>query len=447
MAILSFSWRRHILGLGLFVLALIGLAAQEIPLGEATYRDLKRTAENNQRVFTDLMAGKVAFDAKNKTQLDAIQAIARYQVYSLAYPPNLVNKVDQGPEALRRIKDSEDYMRGILQSDKSRANTQAMVDAYYTALANNAATVAKSDFLVSRVNAVRLLASVGTALSTRDDATLKGIVEPQVMIKTGDLLLDRVTPILAKAPDDGTRLWGLRALRETLKANQILREGRPAKSLNQAKEAEALKIAAQIVTTPPAFVADSAKGGPEVDAYKIMRREAIRSLANASSPLLPGDFRPIQLLGKCLTENGLNPEPRIDELVEAAAGMVRLAPIDRMDADYVPEYTTYWMGRFLQNYSRIYTENRANPVAWKTQAARLIESLDGFRQRYPRNKFIQEMVVIYLDYLTTIEKGAAEPRPFPNIEEKLEEWRRNPANPKLFFRSKPDSGLPEKMAG
>jgi|GEM_PF-3963920 len=445
---IGFAPMRIVLSLGLIALSAAGLVAQQIPLGEGEYKELKRLSDNSLRTFTDFYEGKVSFDPKNKAQMDAVQAVARYQVYSLAYPPNQANKIDGGPELSRRIKDAEDYMKAILRNDKSRMNTQALVDAYFTAIINNAATVSKSDVLVCRVNAVRLLASVGTILSSRDDASLTLIVEPQGVIKIGDLLLDRLTAILEKAPDDATRYMAICGIRETLKANQPLRELRPTpRSLTQIKEAAALKLVAQVITSPPSAISSAVKGGPEVEGYKFMRSKAIGALANGSSPMLPGDFRTVQILANCLVDNALTPDARTDELAEAAAGIARLAPLDRNDAEYVPEYTVYWIGRFMQNYSRIYTENSKAAYPWKSQAARLSESLTYFRQRYPRNKLVQEMIEIYLDFLAGVEKGANEPKPLPNIEEKLAIMLRDPSFKKQFFKSKPDSAIVEKAPG
>lgn len=447
MATNPYSFLRALTGLALLGLSFVGLIAQEIPLGNESYKELKKAAETNLRLFTDLSGGKAPFDVKNKAQVDAVNSIARYQVFSIAHPPSQVNKIDQGPDMMRRIKDAEDYMKGILQpqSDKNRVNTQGLVEVYFSSLANNAATVAKSDAPIARVNAIRVLSLVGVALSTRDDQSLKGIVEAPLMIKTGDLLLDRLTPILAKSGDDATKIWAIHAIKDALRSNQILREGRPAKSLNQAKEAEALKLVSQVITSPPSYITGSSKGGADVEGYKIMRREAIRALANSSSPILPGDFRPAQILGTCLLETGLNPEPRIDEQVEAAAGLMRATPLDKNDTDYVPEYSIYWMGRFLQTFSREYVEKKSNPLPWKTQAARLSESIENFRLRFPKSKYVQELAAIYLDFLGGIEKGAGEPKPLINIEDKLNALEGNPATPKRFFRSKADSALPEKM--
>lgn len=439
---------RIVLCLGLIAIAGARISAQQIPVSEAEFKEMKRLSDNNQRMFTDFYEGKVVFDPKNKSQMDAVQAIARYQVFSFAYPPSQANKIDAGPDMMRRFKDAEDYMKAILRNDRNQKNTQALVDAYFTAIINNAATVAKSDVPVCRFNAVKLLGSVGNILSSRDDATFKPIVEPQGIIKIGDLLLDRLTPILEKAPDDATRLAAVVGIRETLKASQLLRELQPTpKSLTQTKEAAALKLVAQIITSPPSAISSAVKGGPEIEGYKYMRSKAIGALANGSSPMLPGDFCTIKILASCLVDNALTPEARTDELAEAAAGIARLAPLNRRDTDFVPEYAVYWMGRFLQNYSRIYTEAFKAQYPWKSQAARLSESLTYFRQRYKNNKQVQEMMEIYLDFLAGVEKGPNEPKPLPNIEEKLANMLRDPSFKKQFFNSKPDTAIVEKAPG
>jgi hypothetical protein len=126
-----------------------------------------------------------------------------------------------------------------------------------------------------------------------------------------------------------------------------------------------------------------------------------------------------------------------------------LAPLDKNDTDYSPEYSFVLIGRFMQKYAERYSTKGNNEFdkanAWKTQAARLNESIEFFRARYPKNKFIQEMAPIYIDFLTAVEKGLTEFKPV-NVEDKLNGWMRDPSATKRFFKSKPDSALPERSA-
>lgn len=437
-------------GLCLMCMAVAGLVAQDIPLGEASFKDLQRKAGTARVALNELIKGTKVFNPKDAATIAAVEDVARYQIYSFTYPKNIENKTDKGPELNKQFLEAEQQMRAILLSDKNRLNTQALVDLYYGAIISNTATVAKTDNLVSRVNALRMMGSAASLLATRDEASLKAIVNIPTLIKTGDLLLDKVAPFVTKAPDEATRYYALRAVRETLKVNQLLRENLPAKSLNPTKEAICLKAAAQLVTAPPAYALELPKNSAEMEGFRGLRREAIRALANASSPLLPEDFSPVYVLALCINDPGLNPEARLDEMAEAAAGMARMAPLDKNDADYSPEYTLVLIGRFIQKFAERYSTkgnsefDKAN--SWKTQAARLTESLDFFRNRYPKNTFIQEMSLTYIDFLLAVEKGQTDFKAV-NVEDKLNVWMRDPTKIKRFFKSKPNSALPERVGG
>ena len=445
----SGAFGRWFSGFCLMSLAVAGLAAQDIPLGDASFKDLQRKAGVARISLNELISGKRIFDPKDQGSASAVQDVAKFQVYSFTYPPYLENKTDKGPDLNKQFTEAEQQMRAILLSDKSRRNTQALVDLYYGAIISNAATVSKSENIVSRTNALRLMGVAGGLLSTRDDATFKAILDTPTLIKTGDMILEKVAPVLEKSQDEATRYYALRAVKETHKGNQLPRENRPAKSFNQAKEAACLQSAAKLITAPPSYALELPKNSAELEGFRALRREAIRALANASSPMLPGDFRPIQILGTCVNDNGVNPEARIDEMAEAAAGLARLAPLDKNDSDYSPEYSFVLIGRFMQKYAERYSTKGNNEFdkanAWKTQAARLNESIEFFRARYPKNKFIQEMAPIYTDFLTAVEKGLTEFKPV-NVEDKLNGWMRDPTTTKRFFKSKPDSALPERTA-
>lgn len=127
-----------------------------------------------------------------------------------------------------------------------------------------------------------------------------------------------------------------------------------------------------------------------------------------------------------------------------------MAPLDKNDADYSPEYTLVLIGRFIQKFAERYSTkgnsefDKAN--SWKTQAARLTESLDFFRNRYPKNTFIQEMSLTYIDFLLAVEKGQTDFKAV-NVEDKLNVWMRDPTKIKRFFKSKPNSALPERVGG
>ena len=56
------------------------------------------------------------------------------------------------------------------------------------------------------------------------------------------------------------------------------------------------------------------------------------------------------------------------------------------------------------------------------------------------------MSLTYIDFLLAVEKGQTDFKAV-NVEDKLNVWMRDPTKIKRFFKSKPNSALPERVGG
>src|SRR5204862_5746738 len=85
----------------------------------------------------------------------------------------------------------------------------------------------------------------------------------------------------------------------------------------------------------------------EVDGYRLLRREALRALAQTHAPALGEKYRPALSLVRFVGNDArVAPPPRLDERLEAAIGLARMRPAK----EYQPDYAAYEIGRFVVEF-------------------------------------------------------------------------------------------------
>jgi hypothetical protein len=125
----------------------------------------------------------------------------------------------------------------------------------------------------------------------------------------------------------------------------------------------------------------------ETEAFRFIRREAIKALAQSRIPAevidKNGVKTPVALgLMKVLAaeKNGVNPPPSLTEKAEAAIGLCRMT--SKLEK-YQPEAAMYLVGRFLTEFAAKYREDAGNlkgnerppMLPWKYYAMRLENAL------------------------------------------------------------------------
>ena len=136
-----------------------------------------------------------------------------------------------------------------------------------------------------------------------------------------------------------------------------------------------LKLIAFIQQQPPHPASASRE---EIEGFKVLRREAVKALAEYRSPSIKDKARPALVLLKVVARDGFQPEPRLDERVEAAIGVARMNPAS--DLTYQPEYAAQQLGLFVVDFAvRYNTRDRAELRPWAVQAARLSDALEAMK--------------------------------------------------------------------
>ena len=117
--------------------------------------------------------------------------------------------------------------------------------------------------------------------------------------------------------------------------------------------------------------------------------------------------RPAWLLLKVAARDGVVPEPRLDERVEAAIGVAHARP--DLGADYQPDYAAHQLGLFAADFAAHYGQAKQGSltdasVPWKVDAGRMIEALEQMKTQ-AKNAYVGKVADETVKLLVNIEKG------------------------------------------
>lgn len=269
---------------------------------------------------------------------------------------------------------------------------------------------------IVRINAVRLLAHLAAA--GRQEVT-------------GTLL----TLVKDPAENDGVKLFALRGLKN------LLAQGTPGKPVPAAAADWEAIVEALIdyIQRKPPLTADTPVD--EIDGYRYVRREAVRSLALACDPpagAAKDRSRRVALtLLQVFCKDQLLPEASLAEQVEAGAGLCRmLRCFSSEEADAI----IHRLGLFTVEYIDYYVREAQRPggavqVPWKLCAMRLrvaLEDLKSAARDTPRQELTAGLVPKAALLLAQVDWG----RELPNPAE-LDRWLQEhpPANAAALQRA------------
>ncbi|HXG09454.1 MAG TPA: hypothetical protein VNK04_06665 [Gemmataceae bacterium] len=190
----------------------------------------------------------------------------------------------------------------------------------------------------------------------------------------------------------------------------------------------------------------------EIEGARILRREAVRALAQTRQPALidPKDkekrtvlARPAVALLRLLADpQGFTPEPRLDERLEAAVGLARMQL--KGHPDYQPDYAAEHIAHFvIQMADRNLDKDAKDMEPWKVHAARLADALEVMRAETTKNikdrdvvKYVTEVVNRIRPILQTMEKGGT-----PRAGD-LSSWlAANRSKNTMLFKDVPESAI------
>jgi hypothetical protein len=342
-------------------------------------------------VWSKLLNGEPA-DPSNPQHQATIEAASKYAAYRLTWgyerEPGKINEV---------FRDFNNILESI---HNGKEKTQKTGELFTKGVIAHAAEVTKAAKPVSRLNGARLLARIAEQGPNETQADVLARLGGSNEAALADAL---TAAIKDPAQIDAVKYWAFRGLRYLL----ALPAATPP-LLPRANEEAALEAVVKFLQernkdfppgTPPA----------QIDGFRLVRREAIAALAQGRYPTLADKSRPAWVLLKIAADDGIMPEPRLDERVEAAIGVAHAQP--DLDKDYQPDYAARQLGLFAGDFAAHYAQWQRDhkldaSVPWQVDASRQIEALEQMKTQ-SKNAYVGKVVDETVKLLTNVEKGVA----------------------------------------
>ncbi len=373
--------RRALLRLSL-LLALLPLVARAQTPPEGTDA-LENEYKKHRQILPQLFKGTVAAEPGNTEHAAAIDAAARYATTRFLW-----DLKQKEPGGMDRIY--QDFDKDVSYMLRNKANTKAAAQMFTHQVIVHAKEVLALPegraLPIAKVNVARVLARLWE-------------------LEQGELA-DALTDVI-KDPKlgDAVKYWAFRGMQNLLGLPVPMPPDPPV--VGKAQEDKAVAALVEFIQRKAPFTPGTPR--PEIDGFRVVRREAIRALAQAHN-LTAGDPRPALVLLKVAGKDaGVVPEPRLDERLEAAIGVARVRSAG--SKVYNPDYAAWVLGRFVVDFVNAANGNAATTKTaervrpWKIDAARLGEALEAMKVDAKGNKYVQDFLGQALPRVAEIEGG------------------------------------------
>jgi hypothetical protein len=366
---------RLIKALGFFALVIPMFAlAQPIPL-----EDVLKERSASAEIFNKTLRGEVPFDAKNPAHIKAVDVNARFFVYRVTRP-----EIQAEPGKMDSIfKEFESVLKQLKTKADNPFNTS-----FLEKILEKTKEIIPNTSISARINAVRMQAMCPAEIASCDLPGQKILPEQ---------FMQSFINVLQKSPDDGMKLYALKGIRDTYKVLRpmaVVKKASSRVTLSPALEVKVAETLAQLIETPMVYPAGTA---PEiVEGYRVLRREALKALAQSRAPISGEKGRTAFILAKFANGSDIKPEPRLDERAEAAIGLLNLRLQDPDTSEYNMEAALYQFSSFLIDYFQRFNSRNDTDVEklfpWKYYAARITDALDELNKDVKNFPYIVEMV-------------------------------------------------------
>jgi hypothetical protein len=351
------------IGAGLLVGALGSARAQPPRTREVNERLLAdELVRDEPRRLREMIRGESGTDPTSPAGKALIEKAAKWYTHRLTWVEHQ-ESVAEGAvrkplnvmqEAFEQILDPLRLPQGQTQLNKIQ---QAYMDEMAKQMVVHLQDVLNNRRVIARVNAGRLLARLAEA--GREEA------------------IDVCLEILKDAEQHpAVKLYALRALKEwfdlTHRPNPVVHK--------REKETACTLALIDFLSRSPELPADLSL--PEAQALLWVRREGVRALALTRSPAVVNKEKKIEgptalVLLRYLRKDGIKPEPRLDEQLEAAIGICRMQT--KLFVDYQADYALHHVGHFIVDWVTAYDADRqtndAKSRLWRVEAERLNQAL------------------------------------------------------------------------
>jgi hypothetical protein len=380
----------------------------------------KLDLKTEKKKFDELTTGKASL-AGDKEAKEVLAKAARWYVFRLTNPKFHGGEAADDKVSINDlVKDAQAQLlvprgkKDINENQKEYVKefSKEMIKCLREVLSRNAKPVV-------RVNAARMLASIGEAGQEEVADTLIDIIQNP-------------------RESDAVKLWAFRGLRELFESSKT---EEPAVK-DAKRESRALMALADYINRKPEALPSEAD---QLEALRFVRREAVRALGQSRYPIVPKADKPegrtAWLLLRVARKDGLTPEPSIAEQVEGAIGACQLRPKD-VQLDYVAHNVGATAVDLVKEYSRAKAGTADAGIPWKLYAARLHQALEQLRTRAKEGQapgvaeYVDKLVRQAQEPLRAVWDGKdANPTP-------LDDWlRANPPKSTAVYKSIADSTI------
>ena len=302
--------------------------------------------------YNEMIRGTRPFNPAVKEDEEAIARAARWFVYRINWTEFLEKSDGMGVPDI--VTEFETQLK--LATDPKHKGNELFVERFFKELtARLKETIAANDKRVN-VNSALMLALL----------TDKGFED------AADAL---AVAAQAKDTNDGVRYYAYQGLGRLFARWKRTPPAAPSK-----KMPDYLQLLIAAVERKPTFNLSLAQI-EEIDGFRMLRREAVKALAESRVPALADEkgvlgLKPALVLLRVVNSDGLIPEARIDEQIEAAIGIARMP--DKSLESYQPDYAAYQVGNLVVRAASraIQPKNEYEAHApWKVIGARLWDAM------------------------------------------------------------------------
>jgi hypothetical protein len=409
--------------------------AQRLEDGEVQFKDKSRAT---RLLRVDLFAGKATVDPKDKTHQEAVEMAAKEIVYPL-YWQTLGGSALPEPGKMNMLV--EQFETRLLQMSRIRGDSTQLQQMFCRQVIDRAQEVIKAGKPIAGVNAARILAKIPERTTAKNTLQKEKEWVTQVLPRLADGNAEHLAGVfltLLENPktNDGIKYYVLRGLTSLL---ALPKQSPPL--LKKETEEKAIHLAIALVEKKVTFPQRVARG--EVEGYKVLRREAVKLVAQARVPVLDNKDRPALVLARVAgNDESIQPSPRLDERIEAVIGLARMGAVATKYPDFEPDYAMFQIAQAVLEFGlqadKNLSDSKGTPTRsrpWKIDAARLGEAVEMLKADV-KNPYVQQIADRCMLVLNPIENGGQ------GSANDLGDWiAGNPVQVKTLFKSAPDTAI------
>jgi hypothetical protein len=363
--------RFRFLGLLLFLIV-GGIATSELALAPAQslnegWNAFELKYSKVRLLVNGFIRGTEKVDPNDKSHVEALDLHARYYTNGV-YLQNLES-------APMKIKRNYEEFEGDVDKIKAKDRDmgQSLSEVFRDRVRANALVALKEAKLrpVHKIHNARLLAKVAE-------------------LGQGELADTFVDLLKDTGQNEGVHFYVLRGMRTLLSLHQPTQMP---PVLNKQQEAKAITALVEFLDGrkwPP-------KDAPadEIEGFRLLRREAVRALAQVHTPTVNDKVRPALVLARFAGDDErIQPPPRLDERIEAAIALARLpsASDKQYRVDYAASQIAKCIGALAQAYIPEKDQKDGRTLPWRVEAAQLNEALTTLKPDAEKNPFVAEVI-------------------------------------------------------